>query len=77
MSEIINNFFNPEGVTLWKLYTLEDYLFFGGLLDFAQKMCYHILRKYILRCNLFWGERRHGGYTKFFFIGGILCLTLP
>lgn len=32
MSEIINNFFNPEGVTLWKLYTLEDYLFFGGLL---------------------------------------------
>ena len=32
MSEIINNFFNPEGITLWKLYTLEDYLFVGGLL---------------------------------------------
>lgn len=32
MGEIINNFFNPEGITLWKLHTLEDYLLVGGLL---------------------------------------------
>lgn len=32
MGEIINNFFNPQGITLWKLYTLEDYLFVGALI---------------------------------------------
>lgn len=32
MGEIINNFFNPQGITLWKLYTPQDYLTVGGLI---------------------------------------------
>lgn len=32
MGEIINNFFNPQGITLWKLYTVEDYLTVGALI---------------------------------------------
>ena len=32
MGEIINNFFNPQGITLWKLYTPQDYLFIGLLI---------------------------------------------
>lgn len=32
MGEIINNFFNPQGITLWKLQTREDYLFVGALI---------------------------------------------
>ncbi len=32
MGEIINNFFNPQGITLWKLYTPQDYFFVGLLI---------------------------------------------
>lgn len=32
MGEIINNFFNPQGITLWKLYTPQDYLTVGALI---------------------------------------------
>ena len=32
MGEIINNFFNPQGITLWKLYTLQDYLTVAALI---------------------------------------------